>query len=138
MSMGEVRCVTYSGDEKAIVRKGIGAIREVLLGQDNARKLSLLLALDWFMDPYFQQDISGIKEELKELLQTVVVSSGDYDVSDDALNLLISYTWPPFPILERNLDRVPEKLKADVLYAINMEEEVRKEMQKLSAGKEKT
>ena len=136
--MGEVRCVTYSGDEKAIVRKGIDAIREVLLGQDNARKLSLLLALDWFMDPYFQQDISGMKEDLKELLQTVVVLSGDYDVSDDALNLLISYTWPPFPILERNLDRVPEKLKADVLYAINMEEEIKKEMRKSSAGKEKT
>ncbi len=30
-NMEEVRCVTYSGDEKAIVRKGIEAIREVLL-----------------------------------------------------------------------------------------------------------
>ena len=62
----EVRCVTYSGDEKAIVRKGIEAIREVLFGRDNARKLSLLLALDWLMDPYFQQDISDMKEEIKK------------------------------------------------------------------------
>lgn len=135
--MGEVRCVTYSGDEKAIVRKGIEVIREVLLGRDNSRKLSLLLALDWFMDPYFQQDISDMKEALKELLQTVVVSSGDYDVSDDALNLLISYTWPPFPILEHNLDRVPEKLKADALHAINMEEEIKKEMLEASVGEER-
>ncbi|WP_251318110.1 hypothetical protein [Flintibacter muris] len=136
--MAEVRCITYSAEEKAIVRKGTGAIREVLLGPDNNRKLSLLFALDWFMDPYFQQDISDIKEDLKELLQTVVVSSGDYDVSDDALNLLISYTWPPFPILEQNLDRVPEKLKADALYAINMEEEIRKEMRESSTSKEKS
>ncbi len=64
--MEEVRCVTYSGDEKAIVRKGIEAIREVLFGRDNARKLSLLLALDWLMDPYFQQDISDMKEEIKK------------------------------------------------------------------------
>lgn len=65
-NMEEVRCVTYSGDEKAIVRKGIEAIREVLFGRDNARKLSLLLALDWLMDPYFQQDISDMKEEIKK------------------------------------------------------------------------
>ena len=64
--MEEVRCVTYSGDEKAIVRKGIEAIREVLFGRDNARKLSLLLALDWLMYPYFQQDISDMKEEIKK------------------------------------------------------------------------
>ena len=64
--MEEVRCVTYSGDEKAIVRKGIEAIREVLFGRDNARKLSLLLALDWLKDPYFQQDISDMKEEIKK------------------------------------------------------------------------
>lgn len=122
--MDGVRCVTYSDDDKAVVRQGIGAIREVLLGQDDGRKLSLLFALDWFMDPYFQQDISEIHDELKELLQTVVISSGNDEVSDDALNLLISYDWPPFPILERDFDQVPEALKQDVLYAINMDKEM--------------
>lgn len=122
--MDGVRCVTYSDDDKAVVRQGIGAIREVLLGQDDGRKLSLLFALDWFMDPYFQQDISEIHDELKELLQTVVISSGNDEVSDDALNLLISYDWPPFPILERDFNRVPEALKQDVLYAINMDKEI--------------
>lgn len=126
--MGEVRCVTYGDEEKAIIRKGIGAIRDVLLGPDREKKLSLLFALDWFMDPYFQQDTSDISNDLKELLQIVVVSSGDYDVSDDALNLLISYKWPPFPILEQQFDQVPEKLKPDVLYAINLEEETEKEI----------
>ena len=91
---------------------------------DKNKKRSLLFALDWFMDPYFKQDISDIHNELVELLQTVVISSTDDDVSEDALQLLCDYEWPPFEILEKNINRVSQRLKPDVLYAVNMDKEI--------------
>ena len=120
-----VSYVTCGEKERETVKKGIGAIREVLMGDDPDKKKSLLLALDWFMDPYYKQDIyiADIRGELVRLLQTVVVSSNDDEVSDDALHLLTSYEWPPFEILEKNMDKVSEQLKPYALYAINMGEE---------------
>ena len=73
---------------------------------------------------YFKQDISDIHNELVELLQTVVISSTDDDVSEDALQLLCDYEWPPFEILEKNINRVSQRLKPDVLYAVNMDKEI--------------
>ena len=95
-------------------------IRKVLMGNDKNKKRSLLFALDWFMDPYFKQDISDIHNELVELLQTVVISSTD----DGSLQLLCDYEWPPFEILEKNINRVSQRLKPDVLYAVNMDKEI--------------
>ena len=118
--MGESRFVSYSDEEKQIVRQGINAIRTVLTGTDEAAKLSLLLCLDWFMDPYYGQDISDIKEELTDLLQEVVVSDDSLSVKEDALELLSSYAWGPFTILENNIDSVEEKLRPDVEYTVNM------------------
>jgi len=67
---------------------------------------------------------SDIHNELVELLQTVVISSTDDDVSEDALQLLCDYEWPPFEILEKNINRVSQRLKPDVLYAVNMDKEI--------------
>ena len=119
---GNISYVTYGDNEIETVKKGIEAIREVLMGDDSGKKRSLLFALDWFMDPYYKQDIyiSDIRDELVELLQTVVISSNDDEVSEDAVDLLMSYEWPPFVILEENMDKIPEKLMPDVLYIINM------------------
>lgn len=77
------------------------------------------------MDPYYKQDIyiADIRDELVDLLQTVIITPDDVEVSEDALNLLSSYEWPPFAILEKNMDRVSEKLKPDVLEVINMGKE---------------
>jgi hypothetical protein len=122
--MGESRFVSYSGDEKEIVRQGIGAIRSVLAGNDESAKLRLLLCLDWFMDPYYGQDISDIKDELITILQEIIISDDSFSVKEDALNLLTSYEWPPFPILEKSLDTIDEKLLPDVKYAINMDKEI--------------
>lgn len=120
-----VSYITYGENEREIVRKGIIAIREVLLEGSKNEKRSLLFALDWFMDPYYKQDIyiADIREELVELLQTVIISSNDDEVSEDALELLSSYEWPPFEILEKNIDKVSEQIKPDVLYVINMGKE---------------
>ncbi len=117
-----VRYVTYGENEIEIIKKGIKEIREVLMGDDSGKKQSLLFALDWFMDPYYKQDIyiADIREELVDLLQIVIISSNDDDVSEDALDLLSSYEWPPFEILEKNMDKVSEKLKPYAMYVINM------------------
>ena len=51
------------------------------------------------------------------------MSSNDDEVSEEALDLLSSYEWPPFEILEKNIDKVSKQLKPDVLYVINMGKE---------------
>jgi len=119
-----VRYTTYGANEKEVVKRGIEAIRLVLMGNDDEKKKSLLFALDWFMDPYYKQNhyIADFQDELTDLLQIVVVSSSD-DVSEDALNLLSSYAWGPFEILEKERDKVSEQMKPYVLEVINRNKE---------------
>ena len=119
--MSSVSYISYGEDEKKIIREGSASIREVLMGRDIDKKKSLLFALDWFMDPYYKQDISNLHDDLITLLEEVIISSEDDEVSEDALNLLSSYEWPPFKILEKNLHKVSARLKPDVLYVINMD-----------------
>lgn len=121
--MSDVSYITYTENEIETVRKGIAAIQEVLMGDDSGRKRSLLFCLDWFMDPYYGQDISAIHGDLVELLQAVIVLSDDEEVAEDALDLLASYEWPPFEILEKNVDKMSEKLKPYVLSVINRDKE---------------
>ncbi len=117
--MGDSRSVSYSNEEKEIVRQGIDAIRCVLTGDDEAAKLRLLFCLDWFMDPYYGQDISDIKDELIILLQEVVVSDKSRYVKEDALELLSTYVDGPFTILEENIGSFDEKLLPQVEYTVN-------------------
>lgn len=117
--MNPISYISYGENEKNIIKAGIEEIRKVLMGNDKNKKRSLLFALDWFMDPYFGQDISDIHDELIELLQIIVISSSDDEVSEDTLQLLCDYEWPPFEILEKNIDRVSQRLKPYVLYAVN-------------------
>lgn len=118
--MENVRYVTYTNDDKEIVKKGIPAIWEVLMGEDADKKRSLLFCLDWFMDPYYGQDISAIESDLIGLLQTVIISNNEIDVKEDALQLLQDYTWGPYEILEQNYGYIEDGLKSDVDYVINM------------------
>ena len=116
--------VSYTEEERKLVREGgIDAIRQVLTGSDTEKKRSLLLCLDWFMDPYYKQDISSFKEDLIQLLETVIVSPNPIEVKDDALQLLSDYCWGPFPTLEQHVDEIEDELKANVEYTINMQRE---------------
>ena len=85
--MENFRHVEYTENDREIVRKGITEIARVLMGTDTERKLSMLLCLDWFMDPYYGQDISTFHDELVDLLQTVIISPNDDNVIEDAINL---------------------------------------------------
>lgn len=122
--MENFRHVEYTENDREIVRKGITEIERVLMGTDIERKQSMLLCLDWFMDPYYGQDISTFRDELVDLLQTVIISPNDDDVIDDAINLLMSYEWPPFPIIEKNKDVIPDKFQDDITYLLNMDSDI--------------
>lgn len=118
--MKSIRHVTYTSNDKETVKRGITAIQKVLMGEDGDKKRSLLFCLDWFMDPYYGQDISAIENDLIELLQTVVISNNETDVKEDALQLLGDYTWGPYKILEQNYGNIEEELKPYADYVINM------------------
>ena len=79
------KMVTYTKDQKKTVEAGIDAIREVLKGDDSQAKRSLLLCLDWYMDPFYghRHEIMPFHEELKELLQEVILEDPDGDVKED-------------------------------------------------------
>lgn len=89
----------YGTEEKEIVKAGAGAIRAVLRGKDSAAKRRLLFFLDQYIDPFYQNDLTELSEQLKALLQEVVISENDADVIEDALYLLENYTEPPFEVL---------------------------------------
>ena len=86
----------YTEREVQCLKEGMGAVRSVLSGTDTEAKRRLLFYLDWYMDPYYKQDISGIKKDLKEMLKKVAVSPEEEDIIDEALHLLEGYTDPPF------------------------------------------
>ncbi|MDO5156544.1 MAG: hypothetical protein Q4D51_11325 [Eubacteriales bacterium] len=122
--MENFRHVEYTENDREIVRKGITEIARVLLGTDTEKKLSMLLCLDWFMDPYYGQDISTFHDELVDLLQTVIISPNDDNVIEDAISLLMDYEWPPFSIIEQNKDLIPNKFQDDIAYLLNMDSDI--------------
>ena len=88
------------------------------VGTDTEAKRRLLFYLDWYMDPYYKQDISDIKKDLKEMLEKVAVSSNEEDIIDEALHLLEGYTDPPYPILAAYLGNLSGKHKPKALYLL--------------------
>ena len=58
------------------------------------------------------------KKDLKEMLETVAVSSNEEDIIDEALHLLEGYTDPPYPILAAYLGNLSEKHKPKALYLV--------------------
>ncbi|MBR6975590.1 MAG: hypothetical protein IKH84_01645 [Ottowia sp.] len=95
----------YTDEERNIVRAGMGAVRAVLFGADVEAARRLLYCLDWFMDPYYQNDLGDMMAPLKEALQELAVTTRIDDIAEEALSLL-EYTDPPYPILQARLDDV--------------------------------
>ncbi|MBQ9578072.1 MAG: hypothetical protein IJR28_00915 [Ottowia sp.] len=100
----------YTDEERNIVRAGMGAVRAVLFGADVEAARRLLYCLDWFMDPYYQNDLGDMMVPLKEALQELAVTTRLEDIAWEALQLLEGYTDPPYDILRARLDDVlPEQ-----------------------------
>ena len=51
--------ITYTDAEMEIVKSGIEAIRNVLMGTDMGKKESLLFCLDRFLDPWFGYQLAS-------------------------------------------------------------------------------
>ena len=111
---------TYSDKERNIVKSGIDEIKKVLIEKDYKSKSRLLFYLDWYMDPYYKQDLTELLEPLKKLLQELVIIDNEIGIKEEALYLLESYTECPYDILKNNYDKIPEELKSKVLYLINL------------------
>ena len=109
----------YGEEEFSTIKAGIEAIETVLAGNDIHAKERLLYCLDWYMDPYYQKNLSEIQEPLIELLQKIAVSDDDIGIVDEAFHLLEAYTEGPYEILERNMGSIPEEYKPTALYLIN-------------------
>lgn len=109
----------YGAKERETVKEGIESIRAVLCGEDGNAKRRLLFYLDWYIDPYYKNDLSVLYELLKELLQEVVISENEEDVIEEAIHLLEAYTDPPFEILEENTGKWPGKFTPDIRYLVN-------------------
>lgn len=118
-----MRSIFYTEEHMRIIKSGTEAIEEVLLGDNMEQKASLIFCLDRFLDPWFGYDLPN-RSEIELLLQQVIIAENTIDMKNDALRLLIDYAWPPFTILEENLDQVEPELLAEVKYAINLAEEV--------------
>lgn len=110
--------VHYGEEEFRTVEAGIEAIKAVLMGEDIHAKERLLFYLDWYMDPYYKKDMSALREPLKELLQTIVVTDNDIGIVEEAIHLLEAYTEGPYVILEKSIDDVTEEFKPAVRFLL--------------------
>ncbi len=99
--------VTYNERHKKIVCGGIDRVRAAFAEGDKGEILSLLLCLDFYLDPYYGHRLP-YEKEIFDLLQETAVRSSDDDVTEDCLNLLSSYSYPPFTVIEKNIDSIKE------------------------------
>ncbi|MBR7038083.1 MAG: hypothetical protein IKI21_02380 [Oscillospiraceae bacterium] len=104
--------VYYDDRHERIVARGPAAIAAVLLGDDVAEARSLLLCLDYYLDPYYGHTLP-YEAEIWPLLQTCLVEAQDDGVIAACLQLLGDYATVPLPILEAGLPRVKERWRPD-------------------------
>ena len=109
----------YGEEEFTTVASGIDAIKAILFGDDIHAKERLLYYLDWYMDPYYKNDLLEIKKPLAELLQRIVVTENEAGIVEEAFHLLEAYTEGPYETLLNNLGRVPEPFQPTALYLLN-------------------
>lgn len=78
------RSTRYGQIEKQTVESGAAAIENILKNGDFNARSSLLLCLDWYLDPYYKKTLPE-KEKVIELLreyEKTAVDSTFFDVSD--------------------------------------------------------
>lgn len=115
----------YGEEEVEIVRGGVGPIYKVLIGEDDNAKRRLLFYLDWYMDPYYENDLSKLYEPIKEILQDMIIKKNEEDIKEEALHLLEAYTEAPYEIFEENINEVPPQFLSEVKSLIKKGEQER-------------
>ena len=81
----------YGTEEKELVKEGLEAIRTALYGKNSSAKRRLLFYLDQYLDPFYQNDLTGLYESLTKLLQEVMISENEADVIEEARHILEAY-----------------------------------------------
>lgn len=109
----------YGEAEVIIVEAGIQEIEAVLFGSDTNAKERLLFYLDWYLDPYYEHELSSIKDDISAVLQNIVIKSNEDNVVDEAIHPLSAYIVGPYEIIKEHISSVPQKFKSDVLYLMN-------------------
>ena len=84
------RAVFYDDSHRRIAEGGIEGIAAVLRGDDEAERASLLLCLDYYLDPYYGCTLAH-ESEIFALLQELLLSERSQAIRDDILQLLGDY-----------------------------------------------
>ena len=110
--------VYYNETHQRIVESGISAIKTVLMGDDTSEILSVLLCLDFYLDPYYKNTLS-YEKEIFDLLQELVVSTRNDDVIGTCLQLIGDYCTFPLAIMEKGFDKIKDNWRPDVRYILD-------------------
>jgi hypothetical protein len=106
--------IVYGQEQRDIVEAGISAVAAVLLEGSEESKRSLLLCLDYYLDPYYgclHPDSDGIFI----LLQQCLLTEPSSEVRADIMQLLSDYCDCPLDVLRRHLPDIPKEWREDVL-----------------------
>ena len=106
------RTVYYEARHKAIAEGGIEGIAAVLRGDDEAEKASLLLCLDYYLDPYYGCTLAH-ESEIFALLQELLLSERSQAIRDDILQLLGDYCGD-FSVLRSRICEASGALLPDI------------------------
>ena len=102
------RTVYYEAKHKAIAEGGIEGIAAVLRGDDEVEKASLLLCLDYYLDPYYGCTLAH-ESEIFILLQELLLSERSQAIRDDIVQLLGDYCGD-FSVLRSRICEAPDEL----------------------------
>jgi len=84
------RTVFYDDSHRRIAEGGVEGIAAVLRGDDEAEKASLLLCLDYYLDPYYGCTLAH-ESKIFILLQELLLTERSQAIRDDILQLLSDY-----------------------------------------------
>ena len=106
------RAVFYDDSHRRIAEGGIEGIAVVLRGDDEAEKASLLLCLDYYLDPYYGCTLTH-ESEIFALLQELLLSERSQAIGDDILQLLGDYCGD-FSVLRSRICEASGELLPDI------------------------
>ncbi len=106
------RTVYYEARHKAIAEGGVEGIVAVLRGDDEAEKASLLLCLDYYLDPYYGCTLAH-ESEIFALLQELLLTERSQAIRDDILQLLGDYCGD-FSVLRSRICEASGELLPDI------------------------
>ena len=79
--------ITYNEKHQKIIESGIDEIRKTLFGNDDNLIRELLVCLDFYLDPYYKNQLSDEKE-IYDLLQELAVTSNNEDIREPLIKCL--------------------------------------------------